>query len=406
MEMCMRRYTGRRGRIGLQIAVLTCLIAGCMLRAEGAARADTRIVLRPDMVVNESAIGDAGRLVDEQGAVGDPAAGKGVRPERPYFPGWTAWQYPIQVFLDLGADYDVTRVMLYNDTGEHKLILSTGRPFAWKEMPVTLGGYREWRGFDLNTATRFLRVTLLSPTSLSELVLYGVKRAESPAKPSVPRRPPVQPPMDQFIGVNAFIDDPLEKLARPVGFVREYHSWQWDTEAPDHQVRVQPSGAAGGNAWFFDDYYSRLLGYGITVSPAIQQSSPVYFPGPDLEAKPIAAGADSEAPASYAVQAAHMFQYAARYGSATVPDDLLHLGPGQPRKSGLKSLRSACIVWCATTEGRKVAGISVPTPGATVTRIDFANDKIEGQATTLRADHGKVTLEATEKPVILLFKAK
>ena len=43
--------------------------------------------------------------------------------------------------------------------------------------------------------------------------------------------------MDQFVGTNAFIDDPLDKLAVPVGFVREYHSWQWDTEAPDHQVR-------------------------------------------------------------------------------------------------------------------------------------------------------------------------
>ncbi len=101
--------------------------------AAQAGRAEERIPLSPEMVLSETAIGDATKLVDEQNAVGDPAAGKGMRPERPFFPGWTAWQYPVHVLVDFGALHHVTRLFLYNESGENPLTLSTGKPFAWKD---------------------------------------------------------------------------------------------------------------------------------------------------------------------------------------------------------------------------------------------------------------------------------
>jgi hypothetical protein len=323
-------------RVPMWVAGLALLM---QLSSTASVRADERIVLRPEMVLNETAIGDATKLVDEQNAVGDPGAGKGVRPERPFFPGWTSWQYPINVLIDLGAFYNVTRLYLYNETGESPLILSTGKPFAWKGQNVTLGGYREWKEFPLSTTTRYLRITLTRPSSLPELVLYGEKRGQPAPAPPLPKRVKTTPTMDQFVGTNAFIDDPLDKLGAAVGFVREYHNWLWDNEAPDKKTRFQPSGAAGGNLWFFDDFYGRLKTLGVTVCPAIQNSSPAYFPGLELDFKPVVKGADAEAPASYAIHAAHLFQYAARYGSAHVPDDQLQLGPGQPRSTGLGSLR-------------------------------------------------------------------
>jgi hypothetical protein len=124
-----------------------------------------------------------------------------------------------------------------------------------------------------------------------------------------------------------------------VGFVREYHNWSWDFENGDKLRRFQPSAAAGGNAWFFDDFYGKLKAGGVTVCPAIQQSTLALFPANTLDAKPIAAGADSEAAASYVLHGNHLFQYAARYGSRKVPDTALDLAPGQPRVSGLSSLR-------------------------------------------------------------------
>ena len=302
------------------------------------ARADTRILLRPDMILNETALGDAVKLVDEQNALGDPAGGKGARPERPFFPGWTAWQYPIHVLLDLGANRHITRVFLYNESGESKLRLSVGKPFAWKPQDIALSGYHEWREFPLRVETRYLRLTLTQPTSLPEIAVYA-----DDAEPVLPKSAPVKrtlplPTMEQFIGTNAFIDDPLDKLALPVGFVLEYHPWQWDNEGKDKQTRFQPSGAAGGSAWFFDDFYAKLKARGVTVSPAIQQNSPHLFPGADLDAKPIGVAPDTEAPASYALHAAHLFQYAARYGQTKVPASLLKTAD-TPVRSGLNSLR-------------------------------------------------------------------
>jgi hypothetical protein len=145
--------------------------------------------------------------------------------------------------------------------------------------------------------------------------------------------------MDQFIGTNAFIDDPIDKLTASVGYVREYHNWSWDTEAPDHLVRFQPSGAAGGGAWFFDDFYGKLKAGGVTVAPSIEGNATVLFPGSKGGDKPLATGADPEAPASYIVHAKHLFQYAARYGSTAVPQSELAIAPDQPQKSGLGLLQ-------------------------------------------------------------------
>ena len=324
------------------LTVPACFAVACAMLCAQITRADERIPLRPDMVINESAFGDATALVDEQGAIGDPGAGTGIAPKRPYFPGWTAWQYPLHIVIDLGAVRQTTRLLCYNETGEGQLVLETGTPTAWLAQTVTLNGYKAWKSFPLEAKTRYLRITLLKPTSLPEIALYGLAGStsdkETPRAASVPVRRPDRPTMDQFIGTNAFIDDPVDKLAASVGCVREYHNWSWDTEAKDGKVRFQPSGAAGGNAWFFDNYYADLKSRGLTVCPAIQGSNPVYFPGVESDFKPIEKGKDPESPASYLIHAGHMFQYAARYGAAKVPDTLISLGAGQPRSTGLNSV--------------------------------------------------------------------
>ena len=296
------------------------------------------------MLINETVVGDAIALIDEQDKIGNPAAGKGIRPESPYFPGWQKWQYPIHITLDLGAMHRLDSFFVFNETGQNELTLSTGKPFAWKNQLVTLPGYRTWHEVKLNSDSRYLRLTLAKPTSLPEIALYG--SIITPSTPIVNRQPSTPtkasnqvPTMDQFIGINGFIDDPLDKMAECAGFLREYHSWGWDVEAPDHQVRFQPSGAAGGNLWFFDDYYRKLKTLGVTVSPAIQGTNQSLFNVKESDWKPVKTGDDSENPASYLSHATHLFQFAARYGEKKVADSELKIATGQPRISGAGSLK-------------------------------------------------------------------
>lgn len=75
-----------------------------------------------------------------------------------------------------------------------------------------------------------------------------------------------RPTMDQMIGTNGFIDDPIDKLTAVSGTLREYNLWAWDAgdgsatyiPYPNNRMRWEPSDAAGGNGWFFDQFYGAL----------------------------------------------------------------------------------------------------------------------------------------------------
>jgi hypothetical protein len=147
--------------------------------------------------------------------------------------------------------------------------------------------------------------------------------------------------MDQFIGVNTFVDD-LPQLISVGGFAREYHNWAWDEGNfdpaypgfPANQIRFAPSYPG----WSYDDYYRNLHDIGVVVAPCIQGSVPWLQKATAFQAsyKPLdAPGLDAANPASYYAKSNFMFQFAARYGSKSVPDSLLQLASGQRRVSGL-----------------------------------------------------------------------
>ncbi|ANH80455.1 hypothetical protein A8C56_05130 [Niabella ginsenosidivorans] len=147
--------------------------------------------------------------------------------------------------------------------------------------------------------------------------------------------------MDAFIGANAFIDDPPEKL-KPVGFIREYHDWDWNEGNrsgnypgfPYNQIRFAPSYPG----WSFDDFYQVLKNENITVSPCLQGAAGWLHGGNDFpkDNKPIdSPGLDPADPFSYYKKAFFAYQLAARYGTVKVPDSSLALAPDQPRLSGM-----------------------------------------------------------------------
>lgn len=331
-----------RGRVGWWLGLLAMGVGfGADLRA-----AD-RLSIAPGMVINESGWGDAGRLADEQDRIGDPLTrpGGGERPDRPYFAGWSRWVYPVHLVVDFGPGQKATTLATFHESGEGSIRVAGGTPTAWNPpQTLALTGYRRWVALDLDRPTRYLRITLDAPTSLPEVAAYGTRRPPADPPAPQPTRPaarprPSRPSFDGFLGVNAFIDDPAERIIPVAGTVREYHDAGWDFEGADHRLRFQPSGAAGGNAWFFDDYYRRLVGRGVTVVPCVKGSLPWVTGSAETEARPARDGADPTDPASYREHAAHLFQLAGRYGGRRVADDLLTLAPGQPLASGLGLIR-------------------------------------------------------------------
>lgn len=152
-------------------------------------------------------------------------------------------------------------------------------------------------------------------------------------------------PFDQFMGANAFVDDPIDRM-QAVGFIREYHNWGWDegngddgAVYPNNQIRWAPSRVI---PWDFDDYYSRVNAAGLLISPCTQNSVRWLSHGEEFRAadKPLdKPGLSPTDPSSYQAKAHYMYQYAARYGSTKVDADKLTLAPDQESRSGLGLIR-------------------------------------------------------------------
>jgi hypothetical protein len=152
---------------------------------------------------------------------------------------------------------------------------------------------------------------------------------------------------DKFMGTHAFIDDPIDKM-QCVGFIREYHSWNWDegdiwsgggnrkySRYPNNRMQFAPKFSS---TWNFDSFYASVKASGLTIAPCIQGSAAwlqgrLDFPYND---KPVdEAGASTTVPNNYQAKAHHFFQFAARYGSTPVAHNQLTLDPDQPPESGM-----------------------------------------------------------------------
>lgn len=289
---------------------------------------DNQIMLNPTMVINEKAFGNASALVDEQN--------KNDKPTSAWHPGWIdKGHFPLSAVIDLGQEYYITHVALYDGKGVGDVIVRSGKPFEWEEN-FTYGqsGYNTWFTKEINKTTQFVQIEVNSGIIPYEIKLYGLptKNAKQNDKQAIQLNTE-RPTMDKIIGINAFIDDPIDKI-KVAGFVREYHNWRWDAldkPFPNNTHAWSPSNAGGG--WDFDQYYKTLSELGIEVVPCLKGSAK-WIPV-EREEKPLMKNTSSTDPASYIAHADYLFQYVARYGNNKIDDILLKLKDNQKKKSGL-----------------------------------------------------------------------
>lgn len=309
-----------------------------------------RVRLSEEMLINLSGQRPAVELVDEQDLAGDPRKGDAQQPKTVYSNGWinAGLYYPLSVVIDLGVVHDLTDICYFDVEDQGVLSVDCRDADVWKPLfSGPLSEYRQWTTRKVVVTTRYLRLTFESPSAqVAEVVLYGTARGERTPAPPVPH-PRVL--MDSFVGVNGFIDDPVERIAA-CGHLREYHQWQWDEGNqdssypgyPNHRLAWSPSWVSGaGWGWDFDRFYQQLKAAGVEVSPCFQGCAPylVGFDRSRTDEKPIIAGGDPTRPEAYIAHASYLFQFAARYGGTRIDEALLKLRVGQSARSGLELVR-------------------------------------------------------------------
>jgi hypothetical protein len=147
----------------------------------------TKLILTTAMLKDEKAGGyaetPATHLVDEQNLAGDPRAGTGGAVKTHWMPSWNVPDYPWSCYLDLGKEYVLTDIYLYDlEWKSGGFTVSAGSPGSWTPLFTDLlARNNQWFGAQMNTTTRYLRLTRLTPTSfVNEVVLYGYPAGGSP----------------------------------------------------------------------------------------------------------------------------------------------------------------------------------------------------------------------------------
>ncbi|MBO9610517.1 MAG: fibronectin type III domain-containing protein [Paenibacillaceae bacterium] len=305
-----------------------------------------KIPLSPSMIMEEEYTlpdgrGAVGALVDEQTLAGDPLNGSGGVPVTLWYKGFGYRSFAEHAaILDLGQDYNVANVFIYDSNGVCDFKMATGTPFHWTALFTdTLPNYNSWNRHNVNVDTRYLQIKTTSSCVAREIVLYGTPLGTNVASDPSPTAH-ATPQMDQFIGTNSFYPVP-DSVTSVGGVVRQYSHWGWiesDNAAyayPNSRNSFNPSNCCSdlyGSALSFDKYFGDMKAAGINGYPVIMGS--IGW----LGSRGLAAGANSLLPASYAPHGDHMFQIAARYGATTVADNKLKLAPDQTRSTGLNTL--------------------------------------------------------------------
>ncbi|MDO8343036.1 MAG: hypothetical protein Q7T48_07550 [Cellvibrio sp.] len=125
----------------------------------------TTILLSPSMIL-PGATGNAYALVDEQNS---------TAPTTFWFAGWSAGNYPVEATIDLGREYTLTEITLYDANGMGLVEFSDGDLSHPQAVIVSDGltRYLKFTSYPVNVTTRYLRVKKFDAANLNEVKLKG-----------------------------------------------------------------------------------------------------------------------------------------------------------------------------------------------------------------------------------------
>ncbi|MEG1887293.1 MAG: hypothetical protein RR177_04125, partial [Oscillospiraceae bacterium] len=193
-----------------------------------------KISLSPEKsIIAEFPNGTVGAFVDEQEKCGDPAnSSNGYNPS-------TKWQIKAYnlvpskeqtITIDLGAEYDVTEVYLFDGQGSGDIKFYMGQPFVDWEKPVYTDpqtAYLQWKSFSPNMRSRYIRLQSDVVNWPTEIIVYGIKSGREDYV-STKKNIATNTTFDKSMGVNCFIDEPMDMIS-VAGNIRDYQNWRWNS---------------------------------------------------------------------------------------------------------------------------------------------------------------------------------
>ncbi len=275
------------------------------------------------------------RLLGRQGEIrSEPKRHFKAHPQRLYL--------PQKYLLSLKGKFQIDSLVFFDGAGKDSLKIALRKNDSWHYVfKGQTNKYQEWRRLKINLETDYLLFEFASAqTEIGEILLFGqaLSQEASPTFSPPPKKRPLS--LNEFIGINAFVDDPISNLKAVSSSIREYHNWNWHFQeglSLDEALRIGPAFAPSANGhWNFDQYYQNLNASGLKVIPCLQ-GSPDWLG--DFDDKPILDSKTSEDPHSYRIHSKFMFQYAARYGKQKHAAKDLHVATGQSPKSGLNLIQ-------------------------------------------------------------------
>lgn len=123
------------------------------------------IPLSPSMILS-GAPANASALVDEQNS---------SAPTSYWFAGWSASVYPVEAIIDLGREYTITEITLYDANGVGLVEVSDGDLSHSQAVIVSdsLTRYLKFNTYPVNVKTQYIRVKKFDAALMSEIKLKG-----------------------------------------------------------------------------------------------------------------------------------------------------------------------------------------------------------------------------------------
>lgn len=123
------------------------------------------IPLSPSMILS-GAPANASALVDEQNS---------IAPTTYWFGGWSASAYPIEAIIDLGREYTITEITLYDANGTGVVEVSDGDLSHSQAVIVSdpLTRYLKFNVYPVSVKTQYIRVKKFDAALMSEIKLKG-----------------------------------------------------------------------------------------------------------------------------------------------------------------------------------------------------------------------------------------